>query len=658
MHNATQISLSKPDIDEACKKKSISNNLMVTLSFKADRKSNARRNLFKDREGGLEKPTDSLWQEIDLTEEIKMNEKLMEKLSNFGNEKLVWAGLVQKWSTGRGVYQQRVLVLSSRSFYNFKRSTTKKKGKEETEYVFNWRYTYESLKWITCSSASNEFILHLPNEKDDYRYKCPHNQYICQLMSGLVGVTCGRENWIYLDLVEEENLNLYHTFRKGRHTDIRRLSIDRKVAVRNITPPPSRKSKPYMPVSAAAFARRWISIAVFDALSRNDALMPGGQRRLSLSATLVSPTAEQRQNVERRLSYESIASIISSYTSPGLRCVRSFRLRPENLSASVVVLGGDKKGKIPPYIEMWAAGMNNKLTVTHIPNPVDKKAVQRAVMADATIFAYSVSEVHGLRDICNIREAAVQERTLMLVKDFAKIGEPDLASAEALGNDFPHALMNTTAGIGAAAADDDADNQKKRLRLRSSNIDISFSFLFFYFYFFFNFNAIMNVVIVTCAVRGKDVAKSWQAYNIDVLPTDNREWSQALQQLCGRIAMEQNKIFEGIINIKHTSYSWKPKFQPGAYFYRIVKNEEEAEMWLYSYSHAAPWEEPVYQLRVSQAKMVSGKEPLSSTLKITKSNDKEEKFVLSFSSHRQKSTIHDLIAKCKTHGTGNSQLGE
>eukprot|EP00465_Bigelowiella_longifila_P009834 CAMPEP_0185276648 /NCGR_PEP_ID=MMETSP1359-20130426/56649_1 /TAXON_ID=552665 /ORGANISM="Bigelowiella longifila, Strain CCMP242" /LENGTH=187 /DNA_ID=CAMNT_0027870393 /DNA_START=30 /DNA_END=593 /DNA_ORIENTATION=+ len=170
-----------------------------------------------------------------------------------------------------------------------------------------------------------------------------------------------------------------------------------------------------------------------------------------------------------------------------------------------------------------------------------------------------------------------------------------------------------------------ADTQKKRLRLR----------------------------------RGVQVAKSWQAYSIEQLPTDDGEWGEALCKLCERIAMKQNKIFEGIINIKHTSYSWKPKFPPGAYFYRIVKNEEGGmEMWLYSYSHAAPWEESIYQLRVSQAKIFPGKEPLSSTLKIPKSNDKEEKFILSFASHSQKSMIHDLITKCTTHGNGRPQIGE
>lgn len=120
--------------------------------------------------------------------------QVMGILMNYGHEKVVWAGHVEKLSTGRAVFQHRILVCTFSfyaltydlfrvsSFCRRERSTTSNEYKRkkrlyiirsvletlmttdhqtEFEYSFGWRYTYESLKWITCSSQSREFILHL-----------------------------------------------------------------------------------------------------------------------------------------------------------------------------------------------------------------------------------------------------------------------------------------------------------------------------------------------------------------------------------------------------------------------------------------------------------------------------------------------------------------
>ena len=143
-----------------------------------------------------------------LTVELKQNEHIMGQLQQY-DEDIVWAGNVEKWSNGRSIKQARILVLGTKAVYNFKwkESTSSFRlsrtrsdmsaediNPSECDVVLGWRRPYETLRWITCSRTSKEFIMHLPSEKYDYRYLLALRGS-CRDNIELIAVTSGRNQW-------------------------------------------------------------------------------------------------------------------------------------------------------------------------------------------------------------------------------------------------------------------------------------------------------------------------------------------------------------------------------------------------------------------------------------------------------------------------------
>jgi len=698
MHSLTSLTLIKPDIDDACKKEKFPEDLMIRLDFKPDKKSRARGNIFAGA-SQLTKPSDAEWKEIDYTEKIKDSEKVMDKLREFGHENLVWAGLVKKWSTGRAVFQPRILVLSSAALYNFKMEKNRKKS---TEYSYSWRFTYEALKYITCSTDSDQFVLHLPLEKQDYLFTCPHNTYICQMMSNLVAVTSGRDKWVYVDMVQS-NLHSFHTQRKNRNTRTRQMSVDRKIKIRNNTPWKSRFSTPFAPLKASAFVQRWTAIGVHEVLMDSREATP---RAFARNSTL-SPTAAAQYWERHVRGVESIVNIISGYCTLDLRSVRAFRIKMHSANATLVVLGADTcKDPIPEQLEVDAAGIKFKVTITRL-NYVDEKSAAIAAAADCVIFAYTNHHASSLDNAQRAHDMVVAAKAAKWRKETRERGhllyhEDD----DTMDNDFPHILANLgspapppkPSGVMVVARRDRGRHDRRRhggggrgSRSRSrtptrpppslpkseqkptqDNTTTNAS----------RNNSIASVGSASSGLlfsgggrrrrappalpseeesknqkrrmvqrNGQALARQWNADYVGAAPSDPGEWSLVLNDIMRRVAMEQSLVYEGMINIKHQSWK-KPKIS-GVFFYRIVKapspeGPDEAEMAFYNTSQATPWEEPCYILPLEGARLwPSSNKPLVSTLSIQR-KDKDDKYHLFFASQNAKAAMHNLISRCSS----------
>ena len=85
------------------------------------------------------------------------DEKIKQKL---GNEKIMYSHKIQKkkfWFFGK--FQDRILLITNKAIYNFKKTEIKR------------RIKIEDLYGITYSRQSNEFILHFNENDYDYLFK-------------------------------------------------------------------------------------------------------------------------------------------------------------------------------------------------------------------------------------------------------------------------------------------------------------------------------------------------------------------------------------------------------------------------------------------------------------------------------------------------------
>lgn len=341
MHKERMLVMQRHQVDGAHKIKELSSDFIVRVDFEPDQKALERSRIVSrvmSEHSNFEGSSESL--KMGLTVELKQNEHIMGQLQQY-DEDIVWAGNVEKWSNGRSIKQARILVLGTKAVYNFKwkESTSSFRlsrtrsdmsaediNPSECDVVLGWRRPYETLRWITCSRTSKEFIMHLPSEKYDYRYSCSHCEVVAEIISELIAVTSGRNQWGHVDYLEVKDLGTIHQRHSLRSHKQRSLSTERKAFTRNICGPLSRRAKPQEPVRGKTFIERWVSVAVFDTF--RDAHAP----------------AESVEEDERTIStrvrlYSRIAGIVSDYVAPTLRNLRSFRMRPPLASAAVYVFG-------------------------------------------------------------------------------------------------------------------------------------------------------------------------------------------------------------------------------------------------------------------------------------------------------------------------------
>ena len=99
------------------------------------------------------------------------NGKIKQKL---GNEKIMYSDKIQKKKFGFfGKFQDRILLITNKAIYNFKKTEIKR------------RIKIEDLYGITYSRQSNEFILHFNKNDYDYLFKSEKRNKIILLLQQL-----------------------------------------------------------------------------------------------------------------------------------------------------------------------------------------------------------------------------------------------------------------------------------------------------------------------------------------------------------------------------------------------------------------------------------------------------------------------------------------
>ena len=144
--------------------------------------------------------------------------KIVNKNQNIklSGEKIIFSDSIIKINK-KLVEQKRDLIITVKALYNFKENTLKR------------RIPVKSIKAITVSKASNEFVIHGEAEEYDYHYKYKKRRKIIQILANLYyNETFQKLNFA---LVKEEKLGGYVTVDYEKKKDKNKTKFDTKYSV-------------------------------------------------------------------------------------------------------------------------------------------------------------------------------------------------------------------------------------------------------------------------------------------------------------------------------------------------------------------------------------------------------------------------------------------
>jgi len=142
-------------------------------------------------------------------------EQDVQKIIN--GEKLYYSDFISKISSRFGLNNERIILLTDKSLYNMKSKT-----------FLNRKIPYGEIIGITMSKTSNEFIIHLNNEEQDFYYISKNKNMvisqICKLYQNLTGKP--------LKLCEiEKNIKQYITSKKDKKKSTSNTKMDTKFLI-------------------------------------------------------------------------------------------------------------------------------------------------------------------------------------------------------------------------------------------------------------------------------------------------------------------------------------------------------------------------------------------------------------------------------------------
>ena len=131
-----------------------------------------------------------------------------------GNEKIMYSDKIQKKKFGFfGKFQDRILLITNKAIYNFKKTEIKR------------RIKIEDLYGITYSRQSNEFILHFNENDYDYLFKSEKRNKIILLLQQLYESIKNQD--ILFTAKIEKDLSKYAVTKKERKSNPYLFKMDK-----------------------------------------------------------------------------------------------------------------------------------------------------------------------------------------------------------------------------------------------------------------------------------------------------------------------------------------------------------------------------------------------------------------------------------------------
>lgn len=151
---------------------------------------------------------------MNYTEIVKIvNKNVNEKLSG---EKIIFSDSIIKINK-KLVEQKRDLIITERALYNFKENTLRR------------RIPVKSIKAITVSKTSNEFVIHGEESEYDYHYKYKNKRKIIQVLAAVYYFETFHK--LNFALVKEEKLAEYVTAQNEKKKNKNKSKFDEKFSV-------------------------------------------------------------------------------------------------------------------------------------------------------------------------------------------------------------------------------------------------------------------------------------------------------------------------------------------------------------------------------------------------------------------------------------------
>ena len=151
---------------------------------------------------------------MNISEIIKVvNKDINNKLSG---EKIIFSDSIIKINK-KLVEQKRDLIITDQALYNFKETSLKR------------RLPIKSIKGLTVSRSSDEFVIHGEDGEYDYHYKYKNNRKIIQILAAVYYNSSFHK--LNLALVKENNLNEYVTISKEKKRNKTKTKFNDKFSV-------------------------------------------------------------------------------------------------------------------------------------------------------------------------------------------------------------------------------------------------------------------------------------------------------------------------------------------------------------------------------------------------------------------------------------------
>ena len=151
---------------------------------------------------------------MNISEIIKVvNKDINNKLSG---EKIIFSDSIIKINK-KLVEQKRDLIITDQALYNFKETSLKR------------RLPIKSIKGLTVSRSSDEFVIHGEDGEYDYHYKYKNNRKIIQILAAVYYNSSFHK--LNLALVKENNLNEYVTISNEKKRNKTKTKFNEKFLV-------------------------------------------------------------------------------------------------------------------------------------------------------------------------------------------------------------------------------------------------------------------------------------------------------------------------------------------------------------------------------------------------------------------------------------------
>ena len=133
-----------------------------------------------------------------------------------GDEKIYYSDFISKITTF-GLNQERILLLTDKNLYYMKNKS------------LNLKLSYQQIIGVTLSKTSNEFILHIKHEEQDYYFTSKNRNLLITQLSKLY--QSNTEKQLKLCEVEQKKIKLFITSKKDKKKNVSNTNMDEKYLI-------------------------------------------------------------------------------------------------------------------------------------------------------------------------------------------------------------------------------------------------------------------------------------------------------------------------------------------------------------------------------------------------------------------------------------------